>query len=244
MDIPTIRFFRSRSVPKEDSQKFREYWTSVGNDLLKSVEKYTGLRWKRDRISIHMKPESGADILGWIEPSKPYDIMLHLTPDNRVNMSTIAHEIVHTNIWSNYMDDLRWKEITLFEDVFADELLTEIIAQKVCIRIGIGGRRRIHYSWAIQYGFITTFLRVGRIIGLELPENLRSLERRWGVDRRTQPRGLKSFRGVTRDKLVSWSRDYFREVREGKTNAMEARRKLVENIPSLSDYLGRELFFR
>jgi hypothetical protein len=153
----------------------------------------------------------------------------------------MAHELVHSCVWGNYMNDMRWKEMALFEDIYADELLTEIISQKVCIHTQIGGRKRIDYSWAIRYGFITTFQKMSDIIGLEIPENLK---REWWIDRRTQPGGMKSFRVETKERLVSWSRSYFRKVQRGRTNAMEARRKITELTPSLSDYLGKELYFR
>jgi len=236
-----VRFFRSRSVPKEDYSKFNDYWKEKRAEMLNKIRGYTGLTWKKSkRVKLHIKPVSKKDILGEMDPSKPYDITLYLESDNRKNLSTMAHELVHSIVWSNYQEDLRWREIRLFEDIFADELLAELISQKVCIKLNIGRRRYINYPWAIHYGFITTFQRVADIIGLDLPEDFR---RQWGIDRRTQPFGVKSFRGETKTRLVRWSRGYFRRVLKGRTTAMEAHREVVELMPCLSDYFAKELFF-
>ena len=172
MTVPLVRFFRRRSVPRKDYARLRGYWDEVGQDLLRNIKVYTNLGWKRNTVRVHVHPKSKTGILGWIEPAEPYAIRVHLSRDNRVNMSTMAHELVHSDVWSNYMEDSRWKEMRLFEDIFADELLTEVIGQKVYIRTNIGGRRQINYSWAIKYGFVTTFQRVADIIGLEVPENV------------------------------------------------------------------------
>ena len=241
LSVPSVRFSRSLSVAEEDYTRFKGYWREIGVSLRRNIRDYTGLQWRRKKVRVHIKPESGTSILGQIETSEPYDIMLYLAPDNRTNMSTMTHELVHLNVWSNYGENLRWMEMHLFEDIFADELLTEIISQKLCIRMNIGGRRRINYSWAIHYGFITTFERIGDIIGLELPENFKE---KWGIDRRTQSSEMKSFRAETKERLVSWSKNYFRKVRKGRTNAIVAHKKIVELLPSLSEHFGKEMFFR
>ena len=75
--------------------------------------------------------------------------------------------------------------------------------------MNIGRRKNIDYSWAIKYGFETTLDRVSDIVGLKLPAGFRT---RWEVDRRTQPRWLKSFREDIRKKLIDWSKHYFRSV--------------------------------
>jgi hypothetical protein len=236
-----VHFSRSLSVPKEDYSKFNDYWKEKRTKMLSKIRDYTGLKWKKNkRVSVHIKPASKKDVLGEMDPSKPYDITLYMESDNRKNLSTMAHELVHSIVWSNYQEDLRWREIRLFEDIFADELLTELISQKVCIKLNIGRRKYIDYSWAIHYGFMTTFQRVADIIGLDLPKGFR---RRWGMDRRKQPFGVKSFRGETMLILVHWSRGYFRRVLKGRITAMEARREVVKLMPCLSDYFAKELFF-
>jgi hypothetical protein len=102
MTVPSIGFIQSTFVPREYRRRFRKYWKENSAKLLRNIETYTGIPWKGKRVRVHMKPQSRLGILGWIEQSKPYDVILHMASDSRVNISTIAHELVHSNVWSSY----------------------------------------------------------------------------------------------------------------------------------------------
>lgn len=100
-----------------------------------------------------------------------------------------------------------------FEDIFCDEVLTELIAQKICIRLR--PRARMDYGWALEYGFESAFEKIADILGFKLKTwNL-------GKDGRTSTLGAKKLREEMVSDLEKWFRSYMGHVRRGETSMLE-----------------------
>lgn len=228
-EFPILRFHAEKGF-KSRIHQFQEVWQETYEDkALKLVEQYTGLPWKSSVVEINAtRPKSAMEkaFLGDTDPQDPSKIRLFSIGTKR-SWEALVHELIHSNIWAAYLSDLRLREPGLFEDIFCDEILTELIAQKICISLKL--RARMDYRWALEYGFETAFDRIADILGFNL--NAWRLNR----DRRRSSWGAKKLRGEGASNLEKWFKDYVKYVRRGEMNALKGRREILKLFPNISE---------
>lgn len=191
---------------------FSRMWERDGPKLLKRTEKVCRIGFPRKIIEEGMevylykwKKEDG-DCLGDMVETNPKRINLYLSRNSnwRSVKSVIIHELIHCLMWQAYYYDLRRREVTLFEDYFADELLTSLVEQVVL------GRKlnRIKYGEALEYAISETRQR---IIGLR--------------------KRKKQYQKMIKS-LKEFVKDYQRRVRSKKSDVLKERRRLLLELPS------------
>jgi hypothetical protein len=214
-------------------QKFESFWKkSCERKALSLIEKYTGLRWKRFCVEVvGRRPDEKEKAFAALTdiPKKPACISLFDIKSNRSAAKDLIHELVHSIIWSTYISDRkRVKEMTLFDDIFADELLTELISQQIYVQMGLN--KKVDYQEALQYGFETALEKIIDISGVQTnPWRLRK-------DKRHSTGAAKNLRKEMLDKLEKWFRKYLKEAQKGSTNALDGMKEIVSLFPNMSEH--------
>jgi len=187
-------------------------WRLDGQKILRRMEKVCGTSFPRRGVEeglevyLYRRRREDADRLADMDETDPKRINLYLSRDStwRSVKSTIVHELIHCLMWQAYYYDRRRSEVKLFEDYFADELLTSLIEQVVL------GRRldRIDYDEALNYAMSQT---KQRILGL---------------------RKRKEHYRKMMDSLKEFLKDYRRKVRSEGSDFLRERRRLLLELPS------------
>jgi len=191
---------------------FSRMWKRDGARLLRRIEKVCGISFPRRVVEegmvvyLYKRRKEDGDYLGDMVETSPRRINIYLAKDCswRSVKGVIVHELIHCLMWQGYYYDLRRREVTLFEDFFADELLTCLIEQIVL------GKKldRIDYGEALDYAISETR---DRIIKLR--------------------KRKKEYRKMI-NALRGFLRDYLRNVRSKKSDILQERRRLLLELPS------------
>ena len=143
-------------------------------------------------------------ILGSILPTRPTRIQLFVKKKDRYpNLkSTLCHELIHSLMWTNYYFDERRKAVSLFADLFADELLATVL-EELLIK---GKMSKIDFEWVFDYAREETIFR------------LKNLKR------------MKGYKELVHE-LKAYLREYRRAIRRGK-DALHERERILQYISS------------
>lgn len=215
-------------------QKFESFWRKrCERKALLLIEKYTGLQWKEFDVEVvGRQPDEKEKPFAALTdiPKKPTCISLFDIKNNRTTSKDLIHELVHSIIWSNYISDLkRMREMRLFDDIFADELLTELISQQIYVEMG--WNKKVDYKEALEYGFETALEKIIDISGIQAnPWRLRK-------DKRHSTGAAKNLRKRMLKKLEKWFRAYLKEVRKGNIDALDGMKEIVDLFPNMSEYM-------
>jgi len=228
--LPVLKFNAEKGF-KSRMPQFQHIWQETYESrALRLVEQYTGLPWKLSEIEITVtRPRSELEkaFRGDTNPQDPSKIRLFTIKAKENPYETLVHELVHSNVWAAYYGDRKWNEVRLFEDIFCDEILVELIAQKICKRLKISAK--MDYRWALEYGFETAFDKIADILGFKL--NIWKLDR----DRRRSSWAAKRLRREMISDLERWFKDYSVHVRRRETNALRGRREVLQIFPNISE---------
>lgn len=124
---------------KHKKQQFSDKWDEEGRRLLKNIQRKCRLNFpnkaveKGIEVYLYKRQRDDGDYLGYMEPTRPLKVRIYLRRNStwRTVKSTLIHELIHAIMWQNYYFDYRRRNPTLFEDYFADELITCIVEQIV-----------------------------------------------------------------------------------------------------------------
>jgi hypothetical protein len=227
--LPVLEFYTERRC-KTRMKEFRDIWqNNYENRALNLVEQYTGLPWKLPelRITVISSASIGDPFQADVDPKDPSKIRLVAMATKR-GYEVLVHELIHSNVWGAYNWDYRFRQTGFFEDVFCDEILTELVSQQIGKRLSL--RASINYQHALEYGLETTFDKIADILGYRL--------KTWslGKDKRRSTAGAKKLRLEMITKLEKWFRGYLRRARVGETNLLEGRREILGLFPNISEY--------
>lgn len=194
----------------------RDYFSRMlkrdGPKLLKRIEKVCGISFPRRvveegiEVYLYKRRKEDGDYLGNMIETDPRRINLYLSRNStwRSVKSVIVHELIHCLMWQAYYYDFRRREVTLFEDYFADEFLTSLIEQVVL------GRKlsRIECGEALDYAISETRQRIN------------------GLRKRK-----KQYRRMI-NSLKDFLKGYQRRVRSKSSDILKERRRLLMELPS------------
>jgi len=191
---------------------FSRMWERDGRKLLKQIERVCGVGFPRRiveegiEVYLYERRRDNGDYLGDMIETNPRWINLYLARKStwRSVSAVIVHELIHCLMWQAYYYDLKRREVSLFEDYFADELLTSLVEHVVLGR-SLG---RIDYHGALDYAISEVRQRV---IGL----------RKRKKEHRKMVKSLREF-----------MREYQRRVRRGESDILKERRRLLLDLPS------------
>jgi len=202
----------SRDWLVRKKEYFSKMWKRDGRRLLKQIEQVCGISFPRKGVKegievyLYKRRKEDGDYLGDIDETDPKRVNVYLSSESNWGSvkSVIVHELIHCLMWQAYYYDLKRRKVTLFEDYFADELLTSLIEQLVL------GRKlnRIRYDDALGYAIDETRKR---IIGLK--------------------RRKKQYRKMVKS-LRDFLRDYRKRVRGKESDILKERRKLLLELAS------------
>jgi hypothetical protein len=152
-------------MAQKRNQLFKK-WQADGVNILKAVEKNCGLAFPKkaieEGIEVHLhkwRIEDG-DYVGDVTETEPLKLNIYLKKrsDWKSVKSTLTHELIHCIMWQTYYFDFR-RNPTLFEDYFADELITCIVEQ-----LALGRKlNRTVCREAFDYALSETNLRLARV---------------------------------------------------------------------------------
>lgn len=217
-DIPEISFkaYRRNTAPVWLIKK-RDYLERKWNDnedgkkLIEKIMRTCNLRFPKrvldEGIDVVMKKHSRkkyGNILGSILPTRPTRIQLFVKKKDRYpNLkSTLCHELIHSLMWTKYYFDERRKAVSLFADLFADELVTTMLEELIVK----GKMSKIDFEWTLDYAREETIFRL---------KNLRR---------------MKGYKRLL-DELKAYLREYKKAIRKGK-DALQERERILQYIPS------------
>ncbi|MEM3040856.1 MAG: hypothetical protein QXG97_02360 [Nitrososphaerota archaeon] len=196
--------------------KKRDYlalrWEKEGQRLLNRIVNICGLRFPNEIRSSGIKVILQAysegrrdDSCGFMFPNSPARIYLYIKRGDSYNTikPALCHEIIHCLVWSCELYDKRRKEPTLFEDFFADELITTLLEELVIK----GTPKKVDVEWALDYARREAYQR------------LRDLKR--------HKEAYERLRNILLKEITC----YQKQLREG-IDAITERRKIVNNLPS------------
>lgn len=231
-DWPSI-LFEAKKGYKTKMKKFETYWRATCEKrALKLIEKYTGLKWRQSThivevIARHPNHYEKAFSALTDIPHRPECISLFDMKNNESTSKDLIHELIHSIVWSNYLNDQRMKPIGLFDDIFADELLSELISQEIYIRIGLS--KKMNYQEALIYGFETALEKIADILGVKL--NTWRLSK----DKRKSSAAAKNLRKNMMRELKEWFRNYIRNVQDRTTNALRGVNEIAHLFSNISE---------
>lgn len=191
---------------------FSRMWKRDGRKLLKQIEKVCGIGFPRKIVNegmmvyLYKRRKNDGNYLGDMIETNPECVNIYLSSKStwRSVKAVIVHELVHCLMWQAYYYDLKRREVSLFEDYFADELLTSLVEHIVLGR----SLSRIDYHGALNYAISEVRQR---IIGL----------RKRKKECRKMVKSLREF-----------MREYLRRVRCGESDILKERRRLLLDLPS------------
>ena len=188
-------------------------WERGGWHLLERIVKVCGLRFPGAVRSSGIEVVLGArserrqgGSCGWMFPDSPAQIYLFIRRrDSYKSMeSALCHELIHSLMWSCKFHDQRRRTTTLFEDFFADELLTTLL-EELTIK---GSSGKVDVEWALDYARGEAYRR------------LRDLKR------------YRASYSRLKTSLMDELALYRRHVRTGRSDALKERRRIVGTLPS------------
>jgi len=197
-------------VQKKDY--FSRMWERDSRRLLNQTERVCGVGFPRKivdegiEVYLYKRRRDDGDYLGDMIETNPKRINLYLARKStwRSVRAVIVHELIHCLMWQAYYYDLKRREVSLFEDYFADELLTSLVEHVVLGR----SLSRIDYNGALDYAISEVRQRV---IGL----------RKRKKEHRKMVKSLREF-----------MKEYQRRVRHGESDILKERRRLLLDLPS------------
>lgn len=214
-------------------KKFEPCWkNNYEKKALNLIEKFTGLKWRQSARVVRVvarHPNDYEKIFSALTdiPRRPEHILLFDMKNNESVTRDLIHELIHSIIWSNYLNDQRVRPIGLFDDIFADELLAELISQKIYIRMGLN--KKMNYQEALMYGFETALEKIADILGIK------ANTWRLGIDKRKSSTAAKNLRKVMMHELKEWFRIYIRNVQIGTTNALRGVKEIANLFSNISE---------
>jgi len=151
---------------KQKKRSFEKMWRRYGSDILQRVESACGIGFptfvREEGIEIWLqrwRREDGGYVGDMIETEpRKFTIYLRKNDSWKSVKDVIVHELIHCLMWQVYYYDLRRREVTLFEDYFADELLASLVEKIV---LGTSLTRR-QCAEALDYAMSKMRLRLGR----------------------------------------------------------------------------------
>jgi len=191
---------------------FLRMWERDGRKLLKQIEKVCGVGFPRRivdegmEVYLFKRRKDDGNYLGDMIETSPRRINIYLARKStwRSVRAVIVHELVHCLMWQAYYYDLKRREVSLFEDYFADELLTSLVEHIVLGR----SLSRIDYHGALNYAISEVRQRIIRL-------------RKRKKEYRKMVKSLREF-----------MREYQRRVRRGESDILKERRRLLLDLPS------------
>lgn len=154
----------------------------------------------------YVRKKHGA-LLGSVTPRRPSRIDLYVRKHHRYSnlKATLCHELIHVLMWSCTRYDYRRVAVSLFADIFADELLVTMLEELIMK----GKFSEVDFEWALDYARSETYTR------------LKNLKRE--RDYETIIKELKTF-----------LKDYRKAIRQG-SNALKERQRALRDIFSPLD---------
>jgi len=147
------------------------------------------------------------DLLGSVSPRRPRRISLYVEEKDRYSKlkTTLCHELLHVLMWSCTRYDYRRVAVSLFADVFANELLVTILEELIMK----GEFGKVDFQSALNYARSETIARL---------KNLR------------RERDYETIIG----ELKIFLKDYRKAIREG-SNVLKERQRALRDILSPLD---------
>ena len=151
---------------EQKKRGFEKMWKRYGSDILRRIERACGIGFPKmiqeEGIEVWLqrwKREDG-DYVGDMIETEPRKLTLYLRKNDtwKSVKDVIVHELIHCLMWQVYYYDLRRREVTLFEDYFADELLASLVEKTV---LGTKLTRKQCVE-ALDYAMSEMKLRLGR----------------------------------------------------------------------------------
>lgn len=182
-----------------------------GEKLVRKIIKTCNLRFPKtvmdSGIDVTLKKYSHkkyGGLLGSVSPTRPRRITLFVSKKDRYKdlKATLCHELIHSLMWSTYYFDSRRTAVSLFADIFTDELLTTML-EELIIK---GQFYKIDFAWVFDYARKETYYR------------LKNLKRE------------KDYKKIISE-LKTFLRDYRKAIREG-SNALKERQRALRDILS------------
>lgn len=146
-------------------------------------------------------------LLGSVSPRHPSRISLYVKKKDRYSdlKSTLCHELLHALMWSCIRYDYRRAAVSLFADIFADELLVTML-EELIIK---GKLREVDFESALDYARRETISR------------LKNLKRERDYE-------------TIIEELKTFLKDYRKAIRQG-SNALKERQRALRDISSPLD---------
>lgn len=157
---------RERERLEQKKSHLERMWERHGLNILKRIEKACGIRFPQRvcdegiEIWLQIRRREDGEYVGEMDETEPCKLILYLGRNEtwKSAKAIIVHELIHCLTWQVYYYDLRRREVTLFEDYFADELLTSLV-EKIVL-----GRKltRRQCDDALNYAMSELKLRLGK----------------------------------------------------------------------------------
>ena len=216
--IPKISFkvYRHQSAPdwlikKGCTLEMKWNHKKDGEKLIKKIMRTCNLTFPQyvldDGIDVVLKKYSRkkhGNIVGSILPTKPTRIQIFVKKKDRYPTlkSTLCHELIHSLMWAKYYGDKRRRAISLFGDLFADELLTTMLEELIMKR----KMNDVDFEYAFDYAREETYIQ------------LKNLKR------------TKRYNELL-EELKAYLKEYKKAIREGK-DALKERKRILQDISS------------
>jgi hypothetical protein len=174
-DYPRIVFKLGRRKTPKSSRvwlerkklQFSKRWQKDGQRILRSLTTICRLEFPRKavqdgiEVSLYKWRRKDGNYLGDMVETEPLKLNVYLKKRStwKTVKSTLIHELIHCIMWQTYYYDYRRRNPTLFEDYFADELITCIVETAV---LGKKTSRKICRE-ALNYALSESKLRLARV---------------------------------------------------------------------------------
>lgn len=151
---------------KQKKRTYEKMWKRHGVLILRSIEKTCGINFpkvvRNEGITVWLQKwrREDGDYVGEMIETEPRKFTIYLKKKStwKATKDIMVHEMIHCLTWQVYYHDQRRSETKLFEDYFADELLTSLVEKLVL------GKKltRNQCVEALDYAMDEMKLRIGR----------------------------------------------------------------------------------
>ena len=213
--LPSVTFLvKSESLWLSKKRDFLEKKWQTNNDGLALMKRLTAscklsFPKKVESIEVTLEPYYRCGgLLGFTSMDSPSRITLYVKKRTRyLDLKlTLCHELIHSLCWCNTTYDGRRTATSFFADVFADELLTTMLEHHIVKR----KLSKEDYEWALDYARSVTC------------EKLKNLKK------------SKNYEDFI-DELNVFFTDYKKDIKNGKTNILLERQRMLRDIMSSND---------
>ena len=144
VNLPKVTYKIGRGTSKTDREwlnkkkdSIAKLWQKSGSKVLSKIEESCGEGFtntsRKEGITINLFKRGSQNPAGKIEEENPLSIDLYLlkSDTNSAIKENLVHMLTRSLICQNYQFHFRMRELTLFEDILADELLASVVTYMV-----------------------------------------------------------------------------------------------------------------